>query len=207
MFEKIPQEMKSCNNWVCWKAILDAKSHSSVKKVPICALNGSPAKSNASATWTTFGNALITMKSGNFSGIGFMFSESEYFGVDIDDCHEEVERYLNGDKSGIIGEFIETLGSYAELSQSGNGIHIICKGSLPNGARRKGKVEMYDSGRYFIMTGNQIGGYSDVVDCTESIKSLHAKYLGSPQKKTVQKSAPDIQKLTKKEIINRMCAS
>ena len=207
MFEKIPQEMKSCNNWVCWKAILDAKSHSGVKKVPICALNGCPAKSNDPKTWTTFGNALIGMKSGYFNGIGFMFSESEYFGVDIDDCHEEVERYLNGDKSGIIGEFIETLGSYAELSQSGNGIHIICKGSLPNGARRKGKIEMYDNGRYFIMTGNQIGGYSDVVDCTESIKSLHAKYLGSPQKKNVQKSAPTIQKLTEKEIINRMCAS
>lgn len=207
MFEKIPQEMKSCNNWVCWKAEPDPKSHSGIKKIPICALNGSPARSNAPSTWTTFGNTLITMKSRNFSGIGFMFSNSGYFGVDIDDCREEVERYLNGDKSGIIGEFIETLGSYAELSQSGNGIHIICKGSLPNGARRKGKIEMYDSGRYFIMTGNAIGGYSDISDCTESIKSLHSKYLGSQQKKTAQKSAPTIQKLTEKEIIDRMCAS
>ena len=66
---------------------------------------------------------------------------------------------------------------------------------------------MYDSGRYFIMTGNQIGGYSDVADCTESIKSLHKKYLGTPQKKTAQKSAPTIQNLTEKEIIDRMCAS
>lgn len=207
MFEKIPQEMKSCNNWVCWQAIPDEKSHSGIKKVPICALNGSPARSNDPTTWTTFGNALITMKSGNFSGIGFMFSNSEYFGVDIDDCREEVERYLNGDKSGIIGEFINTLSSYAEISQSGNGIHIICKGSLPLGARRKGKIEMYDSGRYFIMTGKQIGGYSDIVDCTESIKALHIKYLGSPQKKTATKPEPTIQKLTEREIIDKMCAS
>lgn len=207
MYEKIPQEMKFCNNWVCWQAIPDEKSHSGIKKVPVCALNGSSAKSNDPTTWTTFGNALIGMRTRHFSGIGFMFSNSNYFGVDIDDCRDEVERYLNGDKSGIIGEFIETLGSYAELSQSGNGIHIICKGNLPKGARRKGKVEMYDSGRYFIMTGNQIGSYSDVADCTESIKNLHEKYLGNTQKKTIQKSAPTIMELTEKEIIDRMCAS
>lgn len=207
MYEKIPQEMKLCGNWVCWQAIPDEKSHSGIKKVPVCAMNGSPAKSNDPTTWTGFGNALIGMRTRNFSGIGFMFSNSSYFGVDIDDCRDEVECYLSGDKSGIIGEFIETLGSYAELSQSGNGIHIICKGSLPEGARRKGRIEMYDSGRYFIMTGNQIGGYSDVADCTESIKNLHKKYLGTQQKKSVQKSAPTITELTEKEIIDRMCAS
>ncbi|MCM1220464.1 MAG: phage/plasmid primase, P4 family [Lachnospiraceae bacterium] len=207
MFEKIPQEMKSCNNWVCWQGLPDEKSHSGIKKVPMSALNGSPAKSNDPTTWTNFGNALIGMKAGNFNGIGFMFSNSDYFGVDIDDCRDEVERYLNGDKSGIIGEFIETLGSYAEISQSGNGIHIICKGTLPEGARRKGKIEMYDKGRYFIMTGNQIGGYSDVADCTESIKNLHQKYLGTTQKKSSQKSDKTTQSLTEKEIVDRMCTS
>lgn len=207
MFEKIPQEMRACNNWVCWQAVPDEKSHSGIKKVPICALNGNPAKSNDPTTWTNMQNAVIAMKGGNFSGIGFMFSESKFFGVDIDDCREEVERYLNGDKSGIIGEFIETLGSYAELSQSGNGIHIICKGSLPDGARRKDKIEMYDSGRYFIMTGKQIGSYTDVANCTENIKSLHAKYLGNPQKKTVRKPAEAASNLTEKEIIDKMCAA
>ncbi len=206
MFDKIPQEMKSCNNWVCWNAIPDEKSHSGIKKVPVSALNGSPAKSNDPTTWTNFDNALIVKNAHNFSGVGFMFSKSDYFGIDIDDCREEVERYLNGDKSGIIGEFIETLGSYAEISQSGNGIHIICKGELPDGARRKGKVEMYDSGRYFIMTGNQIGHFDEVRNCTESIKFLHEKYLGSP-KKTVVKKTTKAEKLTEKEIVDRMCAS
>lgn len=206
MYEKIPQEMKSCINWVCWNAIPDEKSHSGIKKVPICALNGNPAKSNDPTTWTDFANAFFIKNAHNFSGVGFMFSESDYFGIDIDDCRDEVERYLNGDKSGIIGEFIETLGSYAEISQSGNGIHIICKGTLPDGARRKGRIEMYDSGRYFIMTGNQIGHFDEVKNCTESIKILHEKYLGSP-KKTVVKKATEVKNLTEKEIVDRMCRS
>lgn len=206
MFEKIPYEMKKCCNWVCWNAIPDEKSHSGIKKVPVCALNGSPAKSNDPSTWTTFDNALIVKNAHNFSGVGFMFGDSDYFGVDIDDCRDEVERYLNGDKSGIIGEFIETLGSYAEISQSGNGIHIICKGTLPEGVRRKGKVEMYDSGRYFIMTGNQIGHFDEIRNCTESIKNLHEKYLGSTKKTVVNKSTP-VEKMTETEIIAKMCNS
>lgn len=206
MFEKIPYEMKKCCNWVCWQGLPDEKSHSGIRKVPVSALNGNPAKSNDPTTWTTFDNALIVKNAHNFSGLGFMFGNSDYFGVDIDDCRDEVERYLNGDKSGIIGEFIETLGSYAEISQSGNGIYIICKGTLPEGARRKGKVEMYDSGRYFIMTGNCIGRFDEIINCTESIKILHEKYLGST-KKTVVNKATDVEKLSENEIITKMCNS
>ena len=36
---------------------------------------------------------------------------------------------------------------------------------------------MYDSGRFFIMTGNAIGSYRAISDGTERIKSLHQKYL------------------------------
>lgn len=203
MFEKIPQEMKSCNNWVCWQAVPDEKSHSGIKKIPINPYNSFQAKSNDKSTWVNYKTAVE--KSVYFSGIGFMFSNSDFFGVDIDDCRDEVERYLNGDKSGIIGEFIETLGSYAEISQSGNGIHIICKGELPEGARRKGKIEMYDSGRYFIMTGNQIGHFDEVKNCTESIKNLHEKYLGTNKKTAVKKSTP-VGIMSEREIIEKMCS-
>ena len=36
------------------------------------------------------------------------------------------------------------LGSYTERSVSGRGVHVICRGALPDGARRRGPVEMYD---------------------------------------------------------------
>lgn len=179
MYELIPPELKQLRNWVCWKAVPDKRSHSGISKQPINPKTRGLAKSNDSSTWADFDTACRV--SADFAGIGFMFQDSGFFGVDLDDCKNEVNEYLDGDKSGFIGEFAESLKSYAELSQSGNGIHIICKGKLPDGGRRRGKIEMYDSGRFFVMTGKPINDYTDCVDCTESIKQLHGKYLGNPE--------------------------
>ena len=153
----IPNSLKACPNWVCWSALPAPKSHSGIKKVPVDPKTGKYAKSNDPQTWSDFDTAV--RESAKYSGIGFMFSESPFFGVDIDDCREEIEDYLNGGIDNIIHEIIHCLGSYAEFSQSGNGIHIICRGSLPPGGRRKGKIEMYDNGRFFVMTGKICSDY------------------------------------------------
>ena len=79
-----------------------------------------------------------------------MFGGSGYFGVDIDNIADEILSFTSGESSGenIVAEFTAALGSYTELSQSGAGIHIICRGKLPGEGCRHGNVEMYDSGRY-----------------------------------------------------------
>jgi putative DNA primase/helicase len=41
-----------------------------------------------------------------------------------------------------------------ELSQSGTGWHIIVRAALGAGRNRAGRVEMYDCGRFFVMTGH-----------------------------------------------------
>lgn len=156
--ENIPQELKALRQWVCWVGS---------DKIPKNPYTGRNAKSNDSGTWSSFAKACAACNEYNFDGVGFMFGNG-YFGVDLDHCVDDVD---------FCDEFVETLGSYAEYSKSGEGIHIICKGELPSGARRRGKVEMYSSGRYFICTGNVYGKYRDVIDCTESIKVLHGKYL------------------------------
>lgn len=178
MYEKIPDELKRCPQWVCWRSEPDLKSHSGIKKIPINARTGGQAMSNNPETWSDFETAVRVSR--NYSGIGFMFSGSGYFGVDLDDCFPEIEGYLRGEKN-FVSDFVDGLGSYTELSQSCHGLHIICRGSLPEGAKRKGKFEMYDRGRYFIMTGNPLDpdNVKPVADCTESIKSLHEKYLSS----------------------------
>lgn len=175
MYDKIPQELRLLPNWICWKAEPD-ETRGKIKKIPINPKTGGGAMSNNPVTWCDFDTAVKELP--KYSGIGFMFGNCEYFGVDIDGVHEELESCLAGNENNIISEFITTLESYAEISQSGNGIHIICKGHLPKRGRRKGNVEMYETGRFFVMTGNQIGEYSSVNDCTESIKPLHEKYIG-----------------------------
>ena len=158
MFENIPQELKKLKQWVCWQG----------DKLPRNPYTGGNAQSNNKDTWSDFDTAIKALDKYKFDGIGFMFANG-YFGVDLDKCL---------DNSDFIDEFVETLQSYTEISRSGNGIHIICKGTLPDGARRRGNVEMYNSGRYFIMTGNLYNkNYTEIKDCTESIKLLHNKYL------------------------------
>lgn len=174
MYEAIPQELKVLPNWICWKAVMD-ETRGKLKKVPVNPLTGGNAQSNNPQTWTDYETALKASE--NYSGLGFMFGGCGYFGVDIDGAGEELEAYRNGGEN-IISEFINTLQSYAEVSQSGNGIHIICKGKLPKDGRRRGNVEMYETGRFFVMTGNYCSEFADISDCTESIKALHEKYIG-----------------------------
>ena len=144
--------------------------------------------SNNPQTWSSYETAVRAAE--KYDGIGFMFSNSGFFGIDLDDCRDDINAYLKGDNANIVAEFMEQLQTYAETSQSGNGIHLICSGSLPAGGRRKGKVEMYDSGRFFIMTGNAIGSYRAISNGTERIKSLHQKYLGTSQSNPNPQPAP-----------------
>ena len=189
--DNVPQELKALPNWVCWIATPDERSHSGISKKPINPRTGGMAKSNDPSTWTDYDTALRA--SGQYSGLGFMFGGSGCFGVDIDDMPDELDRYRE-DGGGIIGEFVNTLQSYAEYSQSKTGIHIICKGKLPKGGRKKkhafGGFEMYDSGRFFVMTGDYCSEYMDLTDCTESIKPLHSKYIGAGREPAPRRTAP-----------------
>lgn len=175
MYEQIPQELKALPNWICWDAVPDEK-RGKIKKVPINALTGGGAMSNNPSTWCDFDTAVRASE--KHSGIGFMFGGCPYFGVDIDGKEEELEAYQRGENGNIISEFISTLQSYTEISQSGKGIHIICRGKLPKRGRRKGSVEMYEDGRFFVMTGNSCSEYENIAECSDSIKPLHEKYIG-----------------------------
>lgn len=161
VIDNIPEELKKVNNWVC-----AAKTD----KIPKNPKNGKNAKSNDPRTWGTFEQAVKACEVFGFDYIGFEFSPP-YFGVDLDHCLDNVE---------FCDEFVETLQSYAEISRSGDGLHIICKGALPDGSRRKGGVEMYSEGRYFICTGNiYTKKYTNITDCGESVKILYGKYLAA----------------------------
>jgi len=163
-FLNIPLELRELKNWVCWKKI--TLENNKTTKIPINPNTGSNAMANNANTWGTFEQALDGFKKYNLAGIGFMF-QFPYFGVDLDNPTDELKI-----------EFISTLNSYTEISQSGNGIHIICKGKLPEGSRRKNGIEMYDSNRFFVMTGESVN-VSEIKDCTKEIQTLHNKYLGA----------------------------
>src|SRR5690606_34903108 len=92
-------------------------------------------------------NALIE---GRFDGLGFVLSDNDPFAViDLDDPEEDAKT------AELQKQIFETFQTYSEISPSGNGLHIILKGSLPKG-RRRGKIELYSNERFITMTGNVV---------------------------------------------------
>lgn len=178
MYEEIPTELLERNSWVCWS--LEKDSTGRKTKRPINPHTGTYAKSNDSNTWADYATALEMSK--NFDGIGFMLGDG-IFGIDIDGVEEEIKEYLSNDEvDNIVGEFIETMQSYSEISPSGKGIHIIAKGELPEGGRRRGNVEMYSELRFLTFTGFRIGRFTEIEeDELGKISFLHNKYIMKPE--------------------------
>ncbi len=198
MYSKIPIELKDLDRWCCYKII---NRQGRETKMPVDAKTGELAKSNDESTWSDFETALSA--SSNYNGIGFFFKEP-YVGIDIDDVRSEIDRYKNDDHDdNIVSEFVDLLESYAEISQSGNGIHVIMKGDLPSQGRRKGNVEMYQSGRFFIMTGDAIGGYTHIADDRDYGKLiyLHNKYIATNDPITKQENKQKGNSLSDDDII------
>lgn len=173
---EIPPEMQAINNWVCWKAVPDPKSHSGTKKLPVNPRTGGNAQSNNPETWADFTTACNAAQSRGFAGIGFMFSNTPFFGVDIDD------RPLDAPE---VQEMLRNIPSYAEMSQSGKGIHILCSGKLPGDSfnNRTEGIEMYENGRFFVVTGKRISEQRHIIDCTEHVKPYYDRYTTKKQQR------------------------
>jgi putative DNA primase/helicase len=143
--ECLPEELRQRHQWVVWK--LEERGGKPTK-VPYIAGGSGKASSTDSLTWRSFEEAVQALETGRYNGIGFVFSSGDPFaGVDLDDCRDPE----TGELEEWAAKIVEAFGSYAEVSQSGTGVHIIVKGKAPN--KKRGKVEAYSSERYFTMTG------------------------------------------------------
>lgn len=170
-YNNIPIELRELNRWVLYRLTWDSNRGKYDKK-PFNARTGGFAQSNNPNTWCDYETAINVVDL--YDGLGFMLGDG-IFGVDIDGVE------LN---DPVVREVLLTLNSYAEVSPSGKGIHVICMGSKPHGACRKGNFECYDKGRFFTVTGKVIEPYRTLRECTEPIKPLHLKYLARQEEKT-----------------------
>ena len=168
----IPEELKELNQWVGWR--FEHRTNSpKPTKVPYDPSTGSRASTTGLSTWVTFEKALSYFSSGHCDGIGFVFTPDDpYVGVDLDGCWDS----LTGTMESWAADIVKRLDSYTEISPSGKGIHILVKGKLPPGRRRKDGIEMYDLARYFTMTGRTFGRLGvNIAYRTEELEQLHGE--------------------------------
>lgn len=137
--DNIPDELRALPHWVIHRGDKHPRT-----------LAGGHASVSDPSTWISFDEARNAVISHRAKGVGFVLSEDDpYCGIDLDNVISE-DGKIDPEAQAII----DKLNSYTEVSQSGRGIHIICRGAKPTLRCRKKFVEIYDHGRYLIMTGD-----------------------------------------------------
>jgi predicted transcriptional regulator len=175
--ENIPAELRTLNQWVAYKAV--PKGNGKVDKLPVNPRTGVLAEVDDPSTWATIEEALIATETYHLPGIGFVFSEQDPFcGIDLDSCRNQE----NGTIEPQAEKYLSLFKSYSEITPSEEGFHIIVKGKLPPGGNRKGKIEVYDKGRFFTFTGNVVNGCKAIAERQAELEAFHQEIFGVQKK-------------------------
>ena len=174
--DRIPKRLKSIGRWVGWRfeEQVDATTGEvKTKKVPYRADGRGRADVTKRAHWGTLAKVMDSYWKGRFDGIGFVFSDDDdIMGIDLDACRDPETGQIEDWARRIIDSFQ----TYCEASPSGTGVHIILRGHRPAGAgNRKGHVEIYESARFFTMTGMILRNVRTVDRCQDALDALCAE--------------------------------
>jgi len=185
----IPNELKQFPNWVTWRA---EERNGKPTKVPYTPGTGRLASTTDPTTWGTFADALADYELRQADGVGYVFTNSPFAGIDLDHCLEDGKLPEDSQAAPIV----KVLDSYTEVSPSGEGLHILVRAELPPGRRRKAwedgrGIEMYDTGRFFTMTGDQWPWSPDEInERTAQLEFIHAALFSNGEKQPTPHARP-----------------
>jgi hypothetical protein len=191
-YHAIPQELRERAQWVCWR--YEDRGGTKPTKVPYSPWRGTAAAVDNPETWCGFDQAVSALATGAFAGIGFVLTaEDPYAFIDLDDVHGD-EVALERQK-----RIYNAFSSYSEISPSGNGLHIIVRGAVPEGRKRAG-IEVYSSLRYMTMTGN-VYNNAPIEDRQALLTLLHEEMRGQVSVQYYDGSDPPTE--SDQDIMNR----
>jgi hypothetical protein len=157
--------MRQFKQWILWK--FEDRDAAKPTKVPYSPVNFQHAKVNDPSSWGSYEQCVEILKNpGWFDGLGFVLTDHDpYAFIDLDST--------KGDQTAIDRQMkiYTEFDSYAERSPSGDGLHIIVKGSIPSG-RKRSSIEIYSNLRYMTMTGD-VYRDSEIKDHNDLLNALH----------------------------------
>lgn len=210
-YDAVPAELRAVPQWVCWKyaPTLDGRQ----TKVPYSAADafaGYKASSTDPATWAPFERAVkYQRRYRGIAGIGFVVTADDPFiGVDFDhvikpDC---ISTPTDPGIDPWAASVIWRLASYSEVSPSGTGVRVFCRGKLPPGGRKSNKfpIEMYETGRFLTVTGRMlVGGPTTVEDRTDVLAEIHREVFGAPETERRPPRPPTQVTLEDRDLLDR----
>jgi hypothetical protein len=147
-------------NWVCWKwewRVDKKKGTAGWTKPPFRPnVPSAYARNNDPQTWGTYQQALTAFETGQCDGIGFCLFGSNIAAFDLDNARDPVTGRIAVEATN----YVTRTNSYAEISVSGTGLHVIGLGS-GDSVHRKHQLNGSDVGiesyrgaeRYIVVTG------------------------------------------------------
>jgi len=194
----LPEELMTGKRFVCWQM---QERDDKQTKVPMSP-HGGLAKVNDASTWGDFLEAVNHCEEKHLSGIGIILSKNEglsLVGIDLDHCIDD-----SGNLSPEAKEIVKDLNSYSEITPSGKGLRIFVKGQLPDGARRKGPVEIYDDLRYLTLTGNHLQHTPETVEGRQDeLVSVWRKFVAGEKQEQHEKTIVTSNTIPDDELIQR----
>lgn len=160
-FDNIPAELRNLKQWCCFD-LEDGK------KIPYIAGNCAKASSNNPETWRTFEEAAWDVTTGKRQHLGLAITHPYVF-VDLDEP-----------QPGIF----DTIESYSQRSQSGNGTHIICRSHFEGeGIHPKSPaVGMFKESRFCLFTADVVEGRNEIKDFdSETLQQIYDWLSSSKQ--------------------------
>ena len=169
-YKYIPEEMKKLKRFVGWR---EENLNGKVAKLPFSLIDEKSNGWNIPERWINFNDAKTKNKI-----LGFVLVEEDKV-VCIDLDHAIQDEKLSPMAKEIIEKFI---GTYMELSQSGKGIHIFVKGTIPKNLNLSSQgIELYKNNRYIALTGDVGDGIffprsNELLEKEDELNKLYKKW-------------------------------
>lgn len=190
---KIPTYLANRQQWIAWryesrdgkpsKPPIDHRSNGQLRY----------AETDDPRTWTDLATAIAYCeRHQELEGIGYCFWKKDGLtGIDLDHVFNAATGEIDPKAVPILERF---KGTYIEVSPSGEGFHIICKGKIKGSGKnvdeQKGDAKWLEaythpSNRYFTFTGNQWpDSANEPTAQQEALDWLYGQYMKKGEKPT-----------------------
>lgn len=144
-------DLKPRRQFVCWRP--RPKKDGRISKIPVNPRTGYQASTTNPETWGTYEEceALLAVNP-SLGGLGIVTGQG-IGAIDLDDC------FVDGIISDFAIDVLDAMSSYAELSPSGRGVHILCRLDDSVDVQRRNDtlgIEMYSKVQFVTLTGHML---------------------------------------------------